>query len=410
MFAVLDEAGFYFGGRNDDLKEELRQIDGVPNATYLVKDGRVFVFDKLIELVKVQRSRQPSVPLADLARALIADATVSPDEATEQWGVVPHPYEMIENPHGELAILHRAFNALLPGTFKDKREVQAVFARLLLNHIHPGNGSFSHQGQGMILRDPLDTALLPPRPVIPHVDEPEKLGYTSLRSVSYEQGFEPVSEALFDDVKEMEANWKNDSTRVVQYVQDHAAAIWARSATLRLELLDNPSDEVPEYGQEDFVELRPLYPELSMLSDGSLYWWFDAYQSECCCINGWTANRDDDFLFYLIGKIADRTHKQDTAKDIGQWTSFALLRGDSLDAAFEFAREAILYNGAISRLAWLIADAMRFVALDKKLTDLRGQPVMTFMDMFRMARMFSITTVVAEQNVPNQDPKAGRSV
>lgn len=30
---ILDEFGYYFGGRNDDLKEDPRKIDGVPNAT-----------------------------------------------------------------------------------------------------------------------------------------------------------------------------------------------------------------------------------------------------------------------------------------------------------------------------------------------------------------------------------------
>lgn len=45
MPVCLDEFGYYCGGQNDTLKEDLRKIDGVPNATYLVKDGQVFVFD-----------------------------------------------------------------------------------------------------------------------------------------------------------------------------------------------------------------------------------------------------------------------------------------------------------------------------------------------------------------------------
>jgi len=47
----LDEAGYCFGVQKDGLKEDLRKIEGVPNATYLVKDGQVFVFDKLVRLV-----------------------------------------------------------------------------------------------------------------------------------------------------------------------------------------------------------------------------------------------------------------------------------------------------------------------------------------------------------------------
>lgn len=31
MLVFLDEFGYYFGGQNDTLKEDLRKIDGVPN-------------------------------------------------------------------------------------------------------------------------------------------------------------------------------------------------------------------------------------------------------------------------------------------------------------------------------------------------------------------------------------------
>lgn len=386
---VLDEFGYYFGGQNDSLKEELRKIEGVPNATYLVKAGQVFVFDKLVKLVNEHQKRQSDVPLADLAGSLIAEATVSAKEAVETWDIVPEPYEMVENPASSLIIRHRPFNARLPGIFQSKREVQDAFASLLLGSIQSGNGDFAYRGQPMTLCDPLDTHLLPLQPAIQHVEDPEQLGYAALRSITYESGFKPVSEALFDDVKEREATWKSDSTRAARYAQAHVADIWARTGTLRLETLDDPTDEVPEYGQEDFAELRPLYPELSMLSDGSLYAWFNVYQSECCYINGWTANRDDDFLFYLIGKVAGRQHEQDTAKGVGQWTAHALLRGDSLDNALAFGRAAALYDSAISRLARRIADAMRFVAEDKKASDLRGPTVTTVMDCYRSARKYN---------------------
>lgn len=388
---ILDEFGYYFGGRNDNLKEDLRKIDGVPNATYLVKNGQVFVFDKLVQLVEEHRTLQPGLPLADLARGLIAEATVSAKDAVETWGVVPEPYELAEHPASGFMIRHRSFNARLPGTFQSKDGAQDAFASLLLGGIQSGNGDFAYRGQPMTLCDPLDTALLPPRPVIERVEEPENLGYTALRSVAYEPGFEPVSEALFDDAKEREAAWKNDSTRAARYAQDRAADIWARAATLQLETLGDPTDEVPECGQEDFTELRLLYPELPMLSDGSLYAWFDVYQSECCYINGWTASRDDDFLFYLLGKVAGRQHEQNAAKEVGQWTAYALLRGDLLPDALAFGRAAALYDSAISRLARRIADAMRFVAEDKKATDLRGHSITTPMDGFRSARKFCVT-------------------
>jgi hypothetical protein len=353
------------------------------------------VFNKLVQLVEEHRTLQPELPLGDLARSLIAEATVSAKEAVEAWGVVPEPYEMAENPASGLMIRHRP----LPETFQSKHGAQDAFASLLLGCIQSGNGDFAYRGQPMTLCDPLDTALLPPRPVIQRVEELESLGYTALGHVAYEPGFEPVCEALFDDAKEREAAWKNDSTRAARYAQEHVADIWARAMTLQLETLDDPTDEVPEYGQEDFAELRPLYPELSMLSDGSLYAWFDVYQSECCYINGWTASRDDDFLFYLLGKVAGRQYEQDAAKEFGQWVAYALLRGDALDTAIAFGRAAALYDTAISRLARRIADAMWFLTEDKKATEPHGRAITTMIDMYRLGRKCNFTPVLAEQNV-----------
>ena len=381
-----DEAAYYFGGNNDGLKEDLRKIEGVPNATYLVDNGQVFVFDKLVQLVDEHRKHQSDLLLAELARSLIAEATVSADKAVETYGVVPEPYEMVESPTGGLRIRHRPFNALLPESYQTKAAVRNAFANILLGNVQSGNGDFAYRGQPLTLCDPLDTALLPLRPVIQCAEEPENLAYAALRSVAYEPGFEPVSKALFDDVKQREAAWKNDSTRAARYAQDHAAGLWARAATLRLEALDDPTDEVPEYAQEDFAELRPLYPELPMLSDGALYAWFDAYQVECHYINGWTANRDGGFLFYLLGKIAGRQYEQDTAKEVGQWVTYGLLRGDVLDVALTFGRAAALYDNAISRLARRIADAMRFLAEDNNTTDQRGPAITTMTDMFHMSR------------------------
>lgn len=397
-FVVLDEMGYYLGRPDDDLREDLRVIDGVPNATYLVKAGQVFVFDKLVQLVNKHREAKPDLPLADLARSLIVEATVSAKEAVETWRIVPECFETAESPASGLMIRHRPFDARLPGTFQSESDVKHAFANLLLGGVQSGDGDFAYKGQPMTLCDPLDTALLPVRPAIQSVNEPENLGYTALGSVTYESGFEPVSEALFDDVKEREASWKNDSTRAARFAQANAATIWAAASTLRLESLDDPTDEVPEYGHDDFAELRPLYPELSMLSDGSLYTWFDVYQCECCYINGWTANRDDNFLFYLLGKVAGRQHEQEAAKEVGQWSAYALLRGDSLDDALTFGQAAALYDDAISRLARRIADAMRFLVEDKKATGLHGGSVTTMMDMVRLGRKSNVTSAVAEQN------------
>lgn len=251
---VVDEYSNFFGGLNDTLKEELRKVSGVPNATYLVNDGKVFVFDKLVHLVKERQKDQPDLPLADLARSLIAEATVSAKDAVEAWGVVPVPYETEKVPTKDIGpldtqetgflIRHRPFNAQLPGEFRDESDVKTTCANILLGGIHPGSGNFTYRGQAMTLLEPLDLTLLPERPAIQEGPTPESWGYTALANVGFEAGFEPVSEVMFNRVKELEAGWRANIARAAKHAQAQSAEVWAQAVDLRLEALNDPSDEV----------------------------------------------------------------------------------------------------------------------------------------------------------------------
>ncbi|KIU54546.1 hypothetical protein QV12_00385 [Pseudomonas putida] len=406
----VDEYSNFLGGLNDTLKEELRKVSGVPNATYLVNDGKVFVFDKLVHLVKEREMDQPDLPLADLARSLIVEATVSAKDAVGAWGVVPVAYETEKVPSKDIGpldtqgstflIRHRPFNARLPGAFRDESDVKTAFANILLGGIHPGDGDFTYRGQAMTLLDPLDLTLLPARPAIQEGPTPESWVYTALANVGFEAGFEPVSEVMFNRVKELEAGWRASIASASKHAQARSAEVWAQAVDLRLDALNDPSDEVPEYAQEEFAELRSYYPELSMLSDGSLYSLFDVFQMECRFINGWSANRDDDFLFYLLGKVVDRKNDHETAKEVGEWVADALLHGETLDVALGVGRDADRYNQEIGKLAHRIADAMRFLAEDKKATDLRGRTITTMGDTFRMGRKYNVAAMVVEQKLP----------
>jgi len=416
---IVDEFSSYFGDQNDKLKEELREIKGVPSTAYLVKEEGVFVFDKLVQLVKEHQKEQPHAQLQDMARSLtveelalslLAEATVSAKEAVMVWGIVPVPYQTetlmamdtatLEAHATGRIIMHRPFNARLPGVILGDAGVHAAFANLLEGGIHPGTGDFTYRGQPMTLRDPLDLTLLPARPKIPEGPATEGWIYTALGNVDFVDGFEPVSEVLFNSVKEMEAGWSADCDRALKHVQGRASEVWAQAAGLRLDTLNDPADEVQEYGEEEFPKLRTLYPELSMLSNGSLYSLFDAYQLECLYINGWTANRDDDFLFYLLGKAADASIDHERGKKIGEWVAVALLHGKALEEALEFGRSADLYNQAIGKLAQRIADAMRFLAEDKKATDMRGRPITTIGDTLRLGRKYKASPVIVQQKLP----------
>ena len=390
---LMDEYAHYLDSHNDHLKDALCQIEGVPHTTYVVQNGRVFVFDKLVQLVAKHQKIQPEKPLADLAHSLIAEATVSAQEAVEIWGVVPAPYELIHlsKPQGWM-IWHRPFRAALSQYYPTQTEAHSALARVLLGHSQSGPDASVrlcdavYRGQPLTLSDPLDIALLPPRPTVWRQGAPGDAGYTVLGMVAYEPGFTPISEALFQEVKALEASWANESLSVSRYTRAQMTRVWAHAATLRWDTLNDPSDAVPDYGQQEGAELRTFYPELARLSDGSLYGWFDLYQNECCYLDVWTANRDDDFLFYLLGKMSHRQNKEETAKTVGQWVAYTLLQGDTIDAALDLSRAATLYDSALSGLAHRIAEAMRFLAEDKNTTESCGHAVTTLSGLFRMGR------------------------
>lgn len=60
---IIDETNVLWAGRSERLKEHIRNIEGVPNATYQVSGDQVFVFDKLVDLLNKQRDAQPDLAL-----------------------------------------------------------------------------------------------------------------------------------------------------------------------------------------------------------------------------------------------------------------------------------------------------------------------------------------------------------
>ncbi len=50
---MTDELHLMFSDqvRKDNLRKMLRAIDGIPSVQYLVKNGQVFVFEKLVSLM-----------------------------------------------------------------------------------------------------------------------------------------------------------------------------------------------------------------------------------------------------------------------------------------------------------------------------------------------------------------------
>lgn len=380
---LIDEAAAIFNSADDHLKEELRGLECVPDATYQVVQDGVFVFDKLVEQVKLARSGS-DVELPALARTLLPAAIVTAREAVES-GIVPVPYEQQQSAGGAYVIRHRPFNATIPIELADRDMAQDALARLLIGGVLDCTGEFSFRGQAMRLCEPLSASSLPTCPELPQPQTGVDRVYAPLSFKTFVEGLAPLTRETFQLVKSLEAAWQGSGRLAAAQVERDADRVWASIAAIGLAPLCGRGGEVPRGEHSALAALRMLYPELRHMPDGPLYWWFDAYQSECCYISGWTASRDDEFGFYLLGQIASDASEGEYAATVGRWAAYALLRGDGESAALEFARACVQYDTALCSLARRVADALDYLGREDR-DALRGPPIWTMTDMFRIGR------------------------
>jgi hypothetical protein len=99
---------YYTESREDTLKEQLRQVSGIPNAAYLVEGEQVFIFAKLVAKVNAYTKAHPGVPVAAFAADLVPDAIASIEEAVNQWHVVPDPYRVRPGQSGSSIVYQKA--------------------------------------------------------------------------------------------------------------------------------------------------------------------------------------------------------------------------------------------------------------------------------------------------------------
>lgn len=132
------------------------------------------------------------------------------------------------------------------------------------------------------------------------------------------------------------------------------------------------------------------------MSDRFLYDHFDRFERERDR-RSWEPHRDDDFLIYLLGSLAQQhvaadpfsissIHGESAAMALGNWTGYALLCGESLEVAIGFAADCRQYDQAICSLAERVARAMKFVATNKRSTVGQGRPMATWLALASQAR------------------------
>ncbi|WP_251859393.1 HNH endonuclease [Escherichia coli] len=292
-FFCLDE--FHNFHMSDDvLRERLRSIDGIPAVSYQVNGENVFVFEKLVQLVKQNGHNLES------ALALVPKATMTAAEAIEAWSVFPEPYSRETNTidHSQ-AIYHPYLNAYLPRKYPDRESCNADAARLLLGNPVEGEGDFVYRGQSMVLRQPFTLDRLPPRPEWDVPVSEDASAYTHLWNTDFVSGFAPVTESLFNGIKSAEWEWNHAIAATYAYMgnPECISSLWSRAGEFGLEQLELKSWDVDEQDPEHYQQFQALYPELSMLSPAIIQKAYDEY-----CESMWeNPERCDGFLYHLIG-------------------------------------------------------------------------------------------------------------
>ncbi|MFP3637460.1 hypothetical protein [Paraburkholderia sp. SIMBA_054] len=393
----LDEAGYHAGRPNDSLREILRNVEDIPNAVYQVRGDKVFVFDKLVQLADALGMKASEPEFSDLSRRLIDKACVTAQDAVTHWKIVPSPYEIEAIAGGAFAIRHRPFKARLPGVYASEEAMHAALVTLLMGGIVPGPGNFEYRGQPMSAQAPFDLDGFTMAP--PEVPEHNASLWLRLGRVEWRPGMPLISQELFQHAKELETAWKRACSSMEAAVDRFTASLWLDATSLGFEQLNDPRDIVDEADRDQVPGLRVAYPELEMLSDGTLWSLYDSYQFECWQLRSWDPVREDEFLFFLIGCVTDvAAGRKRSAVSVGKWVAYHWKSGNSFAEAKWFGCQVRFNSELAGDVAMRIADAMDFVEQDEKAHDLRGPKITTLGDVMRIGRKRNNLFVVTQDS------------
>lgn len=404
-FVFLDEASFLLTRVHDPLREALRDIEGIPNAKYLVRSGRVFVFEKLVRLVSEKGGQPKDANLADLARSLIDEATGSAEEAVSKWSIIPEPYEVEAVADGEFAIRHKPFNAFVSEVFSSREATQGALVKLLLGEIvHGERSTFIYRGQPMTLPKRIDGLSLAMLPTFGQTNESGQEPWVGLANVEWMPGFEPINEYRFLRAREAERAWKRACAEIEWGATRRVQEVWSEVTAFDLKRL-NTEDIEPWYNDNEVIaSLRLLYPELGDLAGDVLHMSFANYQTECWNARSWEPSRDEEFVFYLLGRLVDPNGNDYYSIALGKWMAWAWFHGHSVDGAMQFAATVRYCSKTAYEIANWTRDVMLFLAKDAEADDLRGDKIRTMGDLFRMGR--SGPLIVAKQDFSQLQAKS----
>ncbi|MBQ69011.1 hypothetical protein CL689_03000 [Candidatus Saccharibacteria bacterium] len=388
----LDEAASYIGG-NDNLKERLRAIQGVPNVIYEIRGDKVFVFDALVDLT-IMASREKGEDLDDSeVLALIKQAELTPIEAVEKYGVCPTQFRPERLSSGGYRIVHRPLNAVLPGPYENHTDLNKALATLLMGRNIDGKGETEYRGQPLTLIDPLSLVKTEDVPAYGAFIQSNLKPYLNLGSVHHVAGFEPMSKELFDAASEQERAWAFSDLSAREVARGRLAKAWPSLKNRVVDTANTAYSQATHLTADEIEEvaaLRRFYPELVDVHAYAVLQSISDYHSCELGIRSTGADgREEEFLFYLIGKATAGAEVKYSIAAHGERVSYFIIQGKTLSAAIENASRCTAYDKALSRLCSNLAKASRFLKEETEKNSKQGPRVSTISDIFREGREYN---------------------
>ncbi|WP_445496841.1 hypothetical protein [Photorhabdus sp. SF281] len=397
---VHDELGSTFGYAKDSLRKILRSVEGIPAVQYLVKDGKVFVFEKLVALMSQEKSTDPLKALE-----LLEQAYVSPMQAVADWKIVPYPFEVNSNDNGNCGWLHHTkFDAVIPKKFDTLAQLQEAMADLLIGRsitpdalelMDPNLFYFEKQ----VYKSIVSLADLPTDP-LEEWDDMTTDSVEMLAVDQYHPGHPLLTEIVFKGIREVSGKWQG-KLDWMHCAAEHDDQAISSISFLPLERLnaDYATTWVPEEDDKQVIAaLRSHYPELSGVSDVALYFLYDEFQMACNQVSGAEPIRDTDFLFYAAGTALGVDDEGTAVRDAGKIVVYLLSENTPADVVAKKIQEYVARDKSIRQLALWRWNVSKFLETFAQIENGAGQPIVVFSDLMKIGRKYGGAAVTITQS------------
>lgn len=402
FLVCIDEYGSYAAQDDEEtrLKRWLRGIDGIPNATFLVEDGKVFVFEKLVRLARFAwysgaLSFDGSKGCAEDALKLLPQSWVTPIEAVEVWKIVPQPYELKEI-DGRLRIWHSVFDAYVPVEMPSlERQTQAI-ASVLAGEIIWGIGHFSYRKQPLVLVNPHRFHRLPALPVCDWANPFQREAEAASGVVPFHMGFPALDRERYESISALRCEWQLDLEKLRDSITVRAHRLWGLIPSLPFHEVFGSEGALSEYDLGRVERTRSIYPEFGMMSDSGLCQLMDMIDDDPEFVL--STAREVRVAKWALERLSASMYDTPTVRYFGYRGDFlahALLTGKSWSEACAYSDDMQALNAEILSLCEAAGSIMQWMAQDAADPRQRGPKISA--GLYEHSRSLSSPAVVVAQ-------------